>query len=326
MSIKHSTSDSLPPSLRSMRKYFITAKTEIRLRDLLAKHLPPGLDTDMIITAGGVWKNKKRIFDPGFILGPKETVKVHTSSFQGKYYTLDPKQVIFENRDILVVYKPGDLNVHSVPSSFHYNLTWGVNQYLKQKGVKFESTPVTRLDRPVRGLVIFPRNKIAERILFENVKKRRIRKWYTAALAKKDDAEASQKPNPECRRIRDRISNDGNRTVSDPDGKLTDSLFVKTASLESVDIYSVFIFTGRRHQIRFHASTYLTPIAGDWFYRSSQPFAGPGDDQIALVCRGYNIPYKKQYFRVRLPEQYYRDFLDSLPGAAQNKKTNKKTK
>jgi len=289
------------PGLQGMKRFFITAKADVPLRQLLEDHLPAKYNAEVIITSGGVWKDKQRIFDPGHTIRSQETVKVHTSSFQGKIYSLDEQQVIFENPDLLVVYKPGDLNVHAVPSSFFYHLTYGVDQYLEKQGTRFLTTPLTRLDRPVEGLVIYSKNKPFERKLFELVKNRKIKKWYMGALEQGD--------NPKYLGIRDKIANNSYKTFLDESGKTAHSLFVKTESLESADIYSIFIFTGRRHQIRFHASHYITPIIGDWFYGSSFSME---PDKIALVCRGYNIPYKRKNLKIRLPKHYLDKFYEKI--------------
>ncbi|MCP5047832.1 MAG: RNA pseudouridine synthase [bacterium] len=282
-------------------RLFITAKSETPLLQLISEHLPHDCDPQQVIASGGVWKDRKRLFDPGQTIRARETVKVHTSPFQGKTYTLEPEQVIFENRDLLVVYKPCDLNVHAVPSSIFYNLMYGVNNYLARQGVEFETNPVTRLDRPVEGLVIFPKNKSSERTLFERVRQRRIKKWYIGGLEPLDNAKYL--------RIRDRLANDGKRTYRSVDGKYSDSLFVKTDRLETADIYSIFIFTGRRHQIRFHAAHYISPIIGDRLYGSSLLLP---PDEIALLCRGYNIPYRDRTLKVRLPRHYLDRFYDRL--------------
>ena len=290
--------------LKVMRKYFVTAKADTPLRQLLEAHLPSTCHVEIIITHGGVWKGKYRILDPNHTIRAQETVKVHTSSFQGNIYSLHRKQIIFEDLDLLVVYKPGNLNVHAVPSTYFYNLGYGVNQYLEKQGIRFQSTPVTRLDRPVEGLVIFPKNKNSARKLTDSLKNRKIKKWYMGAL--------EHRHNPTYLRIRDKIANDGYKTFLDENGKTADSLFIKIDSGKFADIYSIFIFTGRRHQIRFHASQYLAPIIGDWFYGSSfkkEP------DKIALVCRGYNIPYKGKNLKIRLPEHYLDQFYERLPHA-----------
>ena len=294
-------------SLYTIKKFFITAKTDIPLRQLLAEHLPTQTQTngETTITSGGVWKDKQRIMNPDYIIRAGETVKVHISSFQGKIYTLPKEHIIFENQEFMVVYKPSDLNVHSVPSTFFYNLTYGVNQYLQQQSIDFQAVPVTRLDRPVEGLVIFPKNKSSEQQLFKLMKLRKIKKWYMAGL------ECSNVP--QCLRIRDKLSNFGNRTFIDENGKEADSLFIKTQTLEFADIYSVFIFTGRRHQVRFHASHYIAPILGDFFYGSSikcEP------DDIALVCRGYNIPFGREKFKIRLPQCFLEKFFEKIKYAS----------
>jgi 23S rRNA-/tRNA-specific pseudouridylate synthase len=287
--------------LYTIKKFFITAKTDITLRQLLAEHLPTQTNGETTITSGGVWKDKQRIMNPDYVIQAGETVKVHISSFQGKTYSLPKEHIIFENQEFMVVYKPSDLNVHSVPSTFFYNLTYGVNQYLQHQGIDFQAVPVTRLDRPVEGLVIFPKNKSSEQQLFKLVRLRKIKKWYIAAL------ECSN--GPQCLRIRDKLSNYGNRTFIDENGKEADSLFIKTQTLEFADIYSVFIFTGRRHQVRFHASHYIAPILGDFFYGSSVKME---PDDIALVCRGYNIPFGREKYKIRLPQCFLEKFFEKI--------------
>lgn len=284
---------------QTIKKFFITAKSDVTLGELLVDNLPSRIDGEAAITSGGVWKDKKRVMDPGYIIHARETVKVHISNFQGKSYSLPQEHIIFENEEFMVVYKPCGLNVHSVPSTFYYNLAYGVDQYLRQQGIRYQSTPVTRLDRPVEGLVIFPKNKTSERKLFKLVKLRKIKKWYMAALESSNG--------PQCLRIRDRISNYSNRSFIDESGKEADSLFIKNRALGFAEIYSVFIFTGRRHQIRFHASNYIAPIIGDFFYGSA---VKREPDDIALVCRGYNIPFRGEVFRVRLPINYLEKFLE----------------
>jgi 23S rRNA-/tRNA-specific pseudouridylate synthase len=292
-------------NLYTIKKFFITAKTDIPLRQLLAEHLPPHTNGEAAITSGGVWKDKKKVMDPDYTIQAGETVKVHISSFQGRIYTLPKEHIIFENQEFMVVYKPSDLNVHSVPSTFYYNLTYGVNHYLEQQGIDFQSTPVTRLDRPVQGLVIFPKNKSSEQQLFKQVRLRKIKKWYMAALESSNG--------PQCLRIRDKLSNYGNRTFIDENGKEANSLFIKTQTLDFADIYSVFIFTGRRHQVRFHASHYIAPILGDFFYGS--PVKWEPDD-IALVCRGYNIPFRREKFKIRLPQHFLEKFFEKIKHAS----------
>lgn len=285
-----------------MRKYYITARIETKLLDLLAEHLPSGQDAETVITAGGVWHGRSmRVTDPGFLLKKGKTVRVYTNPFQGQYYTLDDSQVIFEDEDFLAVYKPGNLNVHAVPSTLYYNLSYGVSQYLKEQGIAMAVTPATRLDRPVAGLVLFAKSKVSERKLFELVRKGRIKKWYFGALEK----------GKEMRRIKidDTIISEWSTTKLDPGGKRAVTFFSLVESRENADIYSIFPFTGRRHQIRFHASHYLAPIIGDMQYGSRYNFK---PDEIALMCRGYNFFVKGKQFKIRVTNNHINEFYQKI--------------
>jgi len=290
---------------KRVERFFITAKAPLPLGRLLSQHLAECYNAETIIWSGGAWKDNKRVFDPKLIIKVGETVKVNTNPFQGRTYSLSEEHIIFENQDILVVYKPCDINVNFVPASVQYNLMYAVNIYLAAQGVAFEATPVTRLDRSVEGLVIFPKNKISERKLFQQVRDRCIQKWYIGALAPNEG--------PKYTRIRDRITNSGRLTFADSAGKTAETLFVKTQRLENADLYSIFIFTGRRHQIRFHASRYITPIVGDAAYGSRFKM---GPDEIALMCRGYNIPYQKQLLKIRIPQPFIDQFKTKAAQAA----------
>lgn len=288
-----------------MQKFFITTKDDVTLLDLLSEHLPASHDAETVITAGGVWHGRsKRITEPGFLLKKGDTVRVYTNPFQGRYYHLQDDQVIYEDEDLLVVYKPGNLNVHAVPSSLYYNLSYGVSQYLKKQGIDMEPTPPTRLDRPVEGLVLFAKHKKIERVLFKLVRKGRIRKWYMGALEK-----------GEIRRItiRDTIINEWSTTTFHPQGKKAVTCFIRVENLEIAGIYSIFPFTGRRHQIRFHASHYLAPIIGDNQYGSRYHL---NPDEIALMCRGYNFRVKGKNLRIRAPKAQIESFYQKLQYAS----------
>ena len=102
-----------------MLKYFITGTSETTVLQLLTENLPAKYDPAVIIESGGVWlQNGPRVVDPGHRLKKGDTFRIYISSFQGCEYDLDSDDVVFEDRDLLVVYKPGNLNVHAVPSPF----------------------------------------------------------------------------------------------------------------------------------------------------------------------------------------------------------------
>jgi 23S rRNA-/tRNA-specific pseudouridylate synthase len=285
-----------------MRKYFITAVTDTRLEELLAQNLSPTDQPRIIIAAGGVWLGgKERLFDPQAWVEKGHTVRVYISPYQGESYSLETGQVIFEDQDLLAVYKPVNLNVHAVPSSLYYNLSYGVGRYLAGQGIDRQPAPVTRLDRPVQGIVLFGKSRAGERLLFSLVQQRKIRKWYLAALEK-----GAAIP---WLRVDDHIGYDTGRTALQPTGKRAATWFKKREELDMADIYSAFPLTGRRHQIRFHAAHYLVPIIGDQIYGSGLALKS---GEIALVCRGYNLPWRGKNLHIRLPQPFLDTFYRSL--------------
>ncbi len=285
-----------------MKKFFVTARGDTTVFDLLSENLPEPYDAETILEAGGVWNDSgERILSPGFRLSRGETILVYVSPFQGLYYTLAEGQVVFEDGDMLAVYKPGDLNVHAVPSSLYYNLSYGVSCYLKNQGITMKPTPVTRLDRVVQGLVLYGKNKEGERILFKLVRQAKVRKWYLGALERGKGIRHI--------RIRDSILSSNGLTILHPQGRPADTWFVRVGELEMADIFSIFPFTGRRHQIRFHAAHYLGAIVGDHRYGSRCSFK---PDEIALMCRGYNLPWKGQHLKIRLPGERVEAFCQTL--------------
>ncbi len=279
-----------------MPRYFITAKEDVSVDKLLKSNLPADIEPETVIESGGVWKNsRERIMKKETVVLKGATVRVYTSPGQGKEYRLSPSDLIFENQDLLVVYKPPGINVHEVPATRFYNLNHGVNKYLEESGISYKSVPVTRLDRVVEGLVIFPKNKRSEKALFRLIMDRQINKWYTAC---------TESDKGDRYRIVNKISSDGSRTRVDSKGKIADTLFIKTGTC----VYSVFIFTGRRHQIRCHAADSVSPLKGDTLY-GGESMKGRG---IGLICRGYNIPWKGRNLRVRLSSKMLEDFFNRV--------------
>lgn len=285
-----------------MRKRHITATTKITLNSLLTQNLPDHIIPEKVISSGGVWKDHKtRITRPNAVISQGETVLVYFDSHQGESYRLPPEDIIFENEDVLVVYKPAPLNVHAVPANLHYNLSHGVVMYLQNRGNLHTSSPVSRLDKPVAGLVLYGKNKNAERDLFQLMQKHRVGKWYQALL------EGSH--GKTCIHVKDHLVNDGKRTSAGKRGKPSESIFITGDSFRNYQMVSIFPGSGRRHQIRFHASHYLSPILGDSLYRSKHR---GGKDRIALTCIGYNIPWKGGRLRIRLESNRIEHFFNQI--------------
>ena len=252
------------------KKIFITTKTDQSLIEILENNPQTKDNAHIIIDSGAVWYKKKRVSDKNIIIKEKETIKVYTTKQQGDKYTLDTNRIVLETDDFIIVNKPAELSTASERSNIYFNLRYGVEEYINQntpdKKDWYKPQPLTRLDFNVDGLVLLSKNKKAERELFRLTKERKIKKAYNAILSKNIT-------HPNCKRIKDKIDDKGPVRVSFS-GKECHSLFIKNTKETSQqhDRYTVILLTGRRHQIRVHASHYLTPIIGDHLYGSTEKY------------------------------------------------------
>ena len=276
------------------KKLFITPKTTDTVLNILENNPQTKSNAHIILESGAVWYNKKRISDKNTIIKEKETLKIYTTSLQGTKFSLDPKRIIFENDDFIIVNKPPNLSTSSERSNIYFNLRYGVEAYInrniKNKNDWYKPQPLTRLDLHVTGLVLLSKNKTAEKELFRLTKERKIKKAYHAILPKLNT-------NPNCKRIKDKLDVKGPVRVSNT-GKDSHSLFIKQSTSDSnYDYYTVILLTGRRHQIRVHASHYISPIIGDNQYGSIHSYK---KNQIGLTSFGLNFKLFGKRYRIRL--------------------------
>ncbi len=285
----------------TMKKYTIEPSEDVNIIELMERELFLDIPAEEILSAGGVWFDEKRIFDPLFIVPKCHPVKIVTSDNQNVPFEIDDESVVFEHDDFIIINKPGGISVHNDFSSIKNNLTHAVSSYLKRKGMAYETYPITRLDYGVSGLTIYAKNKDGERELFHLTRERKIKKIYVAVLEKDIDFK--------CMRIKSKISFHWGRACEFESGKDAHSLFIKRGSVNGYTVASVMIFTGRRHQIRFHASQNLASVLGDIYYDAGCNLT---NRKIGLFAYGYNIPYKGEKIRIRLPEidRKIKEFVD----------------
>lgn len=273
-------------AFKNARKYFITAKADTDVFTLLSQHLDEG--ALKALESGGVWLEKKRITNAAQSVLKGQTLIVYISATQHKTYRFSPSQIVSETDDWMVVDKPAGITTVADRSHTQNNLSYGVGQYYKSLGNAYVPVAITRLDFMVNGLVLFPKHKQAEKDLFKLMAERKIGKYYVARLEKID------KP-ARCLRVQDALTF-RDKAYIETDGKRAHSLFILRDVSETIVTYGVIIFTGRRHQIRIHASRYLAPILGDSLYGGKVELPGQA---LGLTAFGYNFFWKGKRYRIR---------------------------
>ncbi len=179
--------------------------------------------------------------------------------------------VLYEDRQVLIVNKPAGLLVHEDVNETTNTLTNQVLYYLSEKGEldlsresSFMPGPVHRLDRNTSGIVIFGKTLKALQILNEMIKQRHCveKEYVTITTGRLEKAQELvgyvKKVDNEARVIF--VKKD------DPNALMMKTIVNPVLANDSYSLVKVKLVTGRMHQIRIHLASIGNPIIGDRKY------------------------------------------------------------
>ncbi|HSH45294.1 MAG TPA: RluA family pseudouridine synthase [Longimicrobiales bacterium] len=187
-----------------------------------------------------------------------------------------PLDIVYQDRDLVVVNKPAGLVVHPAPGHPTGTLVNALLHHVDDlSGIGGVKRPgiVHRLDRDTSGLMIVAKHDRAHRRLAGALKRREIHRGYlTAAWGHLDsDRMTVDAPIGRSRRERKRMAvvEDGRRAVTH---------FERVERWVAADLISARLETGRTHQIRVHLAHVGHPVVGDELYGGggARGISGPG--------------------------------------------------
>ena len=180
-----------------------------------------------------------------------------------------PLDVIYEDKDIIVINKPKGMVVHPANGNPNGTLVNAVMNICKDSlsGIGGEVRPgiVHRLDKDTSGIIIVAKNDKAHINLSEQIKNHEVKKTYIAlvrGVIKENEATINM---PIGRSTKDRKKMD----VTEK-GKNAITHFKVLARSDKYTLLMVNIETGRTHQIRVHLSHIGYPIIGDEVYSNGK--------------------------------------------------------
>ncbi len=189
-----------------------------------------------------------------------------THSFYGATGKL---RVVYEDCDILIVYKPKGMYAHGGNDKQAVTLISEIKKYLFDKGdyqpdmeQTFSPALCNRIDRNTEGLVIAAKNAQALRTMNEAIRDRKVDKSYLAVtiapLPKKHDTCTAW------------LKKSGNQNMVEIRAKAPDKSWQKIctryhvlAQSGSHQLVHIDLLTGRTHQIRAHLAYLGAPLLGD---------------------------------------------------------------
>lgn len=172
-----------------------------------------------------------------------------------------PLEILYEDKDLLIVNKSPGMVVHTTPHHQTGTLANGVVYYLQAKGLYRHFRPVNRLDRDTTGLVVIALNSYGHQQLTLQQANHQLYREYIALVQGQITDNQGTINAPIGRKPGSIIE----RMVT-PEGKVAITHFEVIKRLPKANILKIRLQTGRTHQIRVHLSHLGHPLLGDELY------------------------------------------------------------
>lgn len=218
----------------------------------------------------------KIITKPAFLIeNEKTSIEVKNQAIRENILKPEkiPLDILFENKDVLVISKQAKIVVHPDSTNKNGTLVNAALDYLGKNnlsniGSSERPGVVHRLDKDTSGVIIFAKNDKAHIFLAEQFAKRKVKKEYIALVHGNLKHKSGTIDAPISRAQNDRKKM--SVATQNKRGKNAITHFEVIESLPNLTLLKIKIETGRTHQIRVHFTAIGHPIIGDTKYGNSK--------------------------------------------------------
>lgn len=215
-------------------------------------------------------------------------------------------EIIYQDKDLLVVNKPNNLVVHPGAGNMDNTLVNGLiamNTTLSDLD-GWRPGVVHRLDKQTTGLIIIAKNNLTHQKLSEMFAQRQVKKEYIALVEGLISEAAGKIAMP----IGRSTTNRKKMMVTAKNSKRAITHFEVLERFENATLVKVNLETGRTHQIRVHFSQIKHPIYNDPVYGPARNIAS--DDDFGQYLHASQLSFKHprtqelMSFTAPLPPQF----------------------
>lgn len=252
------------------------------------------------VYVNGVSAHTKRALKAGDMVAIRQ--------FKDTSYGVTPEEgnldIIYEDNDVIVVNKPAGILVHPAGCTEFGTLANYLAGYFKQKKQIVTIRPVHRLDRDTTGCVLFAKSGKLQTILEKMLAEGKIHRSYEAVIVG-----AGSKLAEECPQgiIEAPIAKDvfrPNRRVVASGGQRAVTHFHVLKEGQSFSLLSLWLETGRTHQIRVHLAHSGYPVVGDKMYGRADKSLGRQALHAAALEFIHPLTGEKLKLRAKRPEDF----------------------
>ena len=270
----------------------LNVKEESTLYEYLRANLKYSKNTIKgFLTKKMVTVNGKTITKYDYPLHKGDTIVIGNTFIEAYKKEID---IIYEDRDIVVVNKPSGLLTIATEKEKERTLYSIVSNYVKEEDRRNKIFIVHRLDKDTSGVVVFAKNEKIKNELQSNWNENVKRKYVAIVHGNTKDEDTIKLSLKE--------SNSGNTYVANG-GDLAITKYKKIASDDNYSYVDIEILTGKKNQIRVSFAHINCPLLGDKKY-------GVKDDARRLMLHAYKLELtnpinkKKMEFLADTPKEF----------------------
>jgi len=192
-----------------------------------------------------------------------------------------PLDIVYQDKDILVINKPAGLVVHPGTGNPDGTLLNALLHFDESLAVLPRAGIVHRIDKETTGLLVIGRNEIAVKKLVEAIQEKEVRREYLAVIGTQIVAGGTIDA-PIGRHSRERtkmaVTNRGKPSVTH---------YRVEEKFRRHTLVRVILETGRTHQIRVHMNWKGHPITGDPVYGKRLHVPPASSEQLIDTLRNF---------------------------------------
>ena len=223
-----------------------------------------------------------------------------------------PVDIIYEDKDIIVVNKPKGMVVHPANGNPDGTLVNAIMAICKGSlsGIGGEIRPgiVHRLDKDTSGLLIVAKNDIAHVNMSEQIKRHEVKKTYIAlvrGIVKENEATIDMPIG--------RSNSDRKKMAVTKNGKNAVTHIKVLKRYDKYTLLEINIETGRTHQIRVHLAHIGYPVIGDYIYSNGKNEFGIVGQCLHAKSLEFKHPITGKDMKLEAPlPEYFEKVLNEL--------------
>lgn len=224
-----------------------------------------------------------------------------------------PLDILYEDKDILIINKPKDMVVHPAPGHYEGTVVNAIMYHCKEdlSGINGVMRPgiVHRIDKDTTGSLIICKNDESHNFIADLLKNHDITRKYRAVVygnIKEDEGLVNA---PIGRHPNDRKK----MAINEKNGKRAITHYKVLERFDKFSYVECELETGRTHQIRVHMASIGHPLLGDEVYSSRKsPYKLDGQVLHAMTI-GFIHPRSGDYMEYDAPlPEYFEDLLRKL--------------